>query len=518
MTGAPGRIDRRAFLGTLAVAAVASACGTGGTEGSTAPRPGTPARSSVGPSTPPSAAGPVTAPRPRRSLLDVRFAEAHRFHPVDLVAPAFVLVDLVVGEDVTGESWEELALPAPFVAVELEVAEPGDATLVAGLSSADRRSGVHLVLDPRRGEAELVVVVDGRTSSLARERVSLPDGPFTIGFVLCENRATGFARSADGAWRVLASERSALSSQLDLRDPRVLAGMGVRWGARSGTCRVTRVRAGLFGMTGLRDPHLVQHADGRPYIEDGRHFITWTCAGPGFFQQAHWGVFAFDPADPTAMEQVAQVYARRDGLLLGDHAGQLVRDGDRWLVANTSWGDFDGSGVHVRVTTSTADLLRGVHVLETERLALPTDLDTWDPSLTRIDGEWRWAFVESPSQSPFDFHPALARGDAADPFTALTRVGGDRGRHQTEGTVLARDADRWLLLASDGDAREYPVYDLALRRVGRLDAPYGTNIPHPQVLVDDDGRWLMVTFDDTNPFADQLGYGGHGDVVVLVEG
>ena len=48
-------------------------------------------------------------------------------------------------------------------------------------------------------------------------------------------------------------------------------------------------------------------------------------------------------------------------------------------------------------------------------------------------------------------------------------------------------------------------------------APYGSNIPHPQVLVDDDGRWLVVTFDGTNPFADRLGYGGHGDVVVLRE-
>jgi hypothetical protein len=511
----PERIDRRGFLGTLAAAAVVSACGTGNPAG---PGPGATSPPSAVPLTvPPSPAGSASALRPRRSLLDVRFAEAHRFHPVELVAPGFVLVDLVVGDEVAGESREEVALPAPFVGVEVEVADADDGVLVAGLASADRRTGVHLALDAVRGEAELVLVVDGRASSLARERASLPDGPFTVGFVLCENRATAFVRSATGAWQALASARSPIADRLDLRDPRTLATMGVHWGARSGACRVSRVRAGLFGMTGLRDPHLVQHADGSPYVEDGQHFITWTCAGPGFFQQAHWGVFAFDPAAPTAMEQVAQLYTRRDGLLLGDHAGQLVRDGDRWLVANTSWGDFDGSGVHVRATTSTADLLRGVHVLETTPVALPTSLDTWDPSLTRIDGAWRWAYVESPSQSPFDFHPALARTGAADPFAELIAVGADRGRHQTEGTVLVRDTDRWLLLASDGDAREYPVYDLGVRRVGLLDAPYGSNIPHPQVLTDDDGRWLMVTFDATNPFAARLGYGGHGDVVVLRE-
>ncbi|GAA4092710.1 twin-arginine translocation signal domain-containing protein [Nocardioides kongjuensis] len=515
MRSGPDRIDRRGFLGTLAVATVVSACGTGAPAG---PGPGpTSGPPNVPLTVPPSPAGTATAARPRRSLLDVRFAEAHRSHPVELVAPGFVLVDLVVGDRVAGESREEVALPAPFVGIEVEVDDPGDATLVAGLTSADRRTGVHVALDPHRGEAELVLVVEGRASSLASERVSLPGAAFTLGFVLCENRATAFVRSGKGGWQVLVSGRSGIADRLDLRDPRTLATMGAHWGARWGACRVSRVRAGLFGMTGLRDPHLVQHADGRPYVEGGRHFVTWTCAGPGFFQQAHWGVFALDPADPAAMEQVAQIYTRRDGLLLGDHAGQLVRDGDRWLVANTSWGDFDGSGVHVRATTSTADLLHGVHVIETTPVALPTDLDTWDPSLTRIDGAWQWAYVESPSQSPFDFHPALARTGAADPFTALTAVASDRGRHQTEGTVLVRDTDRWLLLASDGDAREYPVYDLRLRRVGRLAAPYGSNIPHPQVLVGDDGRWLMVTFDGTNPFADRLGYGGHGDVVVLRE-
>ena len=53
-------------------------------------------------------------------------------------------------------------------------------------------------------------------------------------------------------------------------------------------------------MAGLRDLHLVQHADGSPYTRDGRMFLTATCAGMGFFQQAHWAVFAFDPAELAA--------------------------------------------------------------------------------------------------------------------------------------------------------------------------------------------------------------------------
>ena len=107
-----------------------------------------------------------------------------------------------------------------------------------------------------------------------------------------------------------------------------------------------------------------------------------------------------------------------------------------------------------------------------------------------MDGRWFLGFVASRSQRPFDFHPALAS----------TAVG-----------------EGWWLLASDGDARDYPVFDLSMRPVGRLDAPYPTNIPHPQLLRRDDGSWLMVTFDGTQRAARTMGYGGHGDVVVMAE-
>ena len=118
-------------------------------------------------------------------------------------------------------------------------------------------------------------------------------------------------------------------------------------------------------MTGLRDPHLVQHADGTPYERDGRYFMTWTCAGLGFFQQAHWTVWSHDPSAPDDMRLEAQLFSRRDGLVVGDHAGQLVRDGDRWLVATSAWGDFRPGSIHVRHTETTDDLLSGVHLLET---------------------------------------------------------------------------------------------------------------------------------------------------------
>jgi hypothetical protein len=75
--------------------------------------------------------------------------------------------------------------------------------------------------------------------------------------------------------------------------------------------------------------------------------------------------------------------------------------------------------------------------------------------------------------------------------------------------------DDWWFLASDGTSRCYPVFDLQMRRKGRLDAPYETNIPHPQLVPLDDGTFLLVTFDGSQYAKKVMGYGGHGDVLIM---
>jgi hypothetical protein len=394
--------------------------------------------------------------------------------------------------------------------VEVEV-ERADGVVVAGLSTAE---GDRVLATYRAANRSVTIEVrtGGRTSVVRRATADLPER-FTLGFAVCENQVTVLARTSE--WKPLLTERDKVSALVDLRVPETLSRYSYTWGVRGGAAELGAVRAGVFGMTGLRDPHLVQHADGTPYIRDGKVYLTWTCAGLGFFQQAHWGVFTLDLADPTKLEQVAKLFSHRDGLLVGDHAGQLVRDCDRWHVAMSSWGDFDFNGVHVRHLTTPEDLLSGVHVLETEPTDLPTDVSSWDPGFTRIDGRWVLGFVESPSQDPFDFHPALSSTSADEPWKGLTKVGAADGLHQCEGPILARVEDRWWFLASDGDARHYPVFDLSMRRVGRLDAPYPTNIPHPQLLRLADGDWLMISFDGTQYAEKTMGYGGHGDVVIM---
>jgi hypothetical protein len=408
---------------------------------------------------------------------------------------------------------------APFAAVELEVRVSGSGTVLAGLAA---ESGDHVaaVYDGDRRRIAIEVRRNGRTHVLRRKKVSLPSR-FRMAVTVCENQVSVFTDTGGAAgWQPVLTERDRVAALVDLREPALLEQLSYAWGATATKLgsELGAVRAGLFGMTGLRDPHLVQHSDGRPYLRDGKAYLTFTCAGPGFFRQGHWGVFTLDLEDPTRVEQTAQIFARRDGFVLGDHAGQIVRDddNDRWFVANSSWGDFNHDGVHVRHTTTDVDILHGVHLLETRPTELPTTMSAWDPALTRIENRWHVAFAESPSQKPFAMHPAMARGPVGGDWgSGLERVGAAEEMRQCEGPILTAVDGAWWLLASDGERRCFPVFDLDMHQVGRLDAPYPSNIPHPQIVPLPDGGYLMVTFDGTPYAKRRLGYGTHGDVVIM---
>ncbi|WP_240340610.1 hypothetical protein [Nocardioides sp. SYSU D00038] len=237
---------------------------------------------------------------------------------------------------------------------------------------------------------------------------------------------------------------------------------------------------------------------------------------------AHLG-WTLDP-DTLALEHRSDLFFRRPDRsgVYGDHASHLVRDDDRWLVATSTWGDFDKERhprVGVTLARTAADLLTGTHVLDTEPLALPTDglasVGTWDPHLVRTDDGWLVGFVSA--RRFFQFHPALAGGPTLDDLRLLGAAG---DRRATEGTTLVRLDEGWRVLASDGrDGRRgqrerYPAFDLTMREVGALDAPYPTNLPWPTLLRHGEG-WLMVAFNGRPVGGRLVGYGSHGDVVVL---
>ncbi len=439
-------------------------------------------------------------------IFDLSLEIVDRFRPYALVAYGLE-VEAPASPGPNGMFRGEVGPVAPYVAIELRVS--GDAEdVAAGLTTED---GDHVLVRWSAATSRLWLSVrqGGRTRLLRRVTFEA-GGAFGLAYALCENQVTALVDTGDG-WRPLLTERAKVAALVDLRREDVLSRYSYAWSSTG----VDDARAGVFGMTGLRDPHLVQETDGTPYIRGGRAYLTWTCAGLGFFQQAHFTVWSLDPADPTDMRLEAQIFSRRDGLVLGDHAGQLVRSGDEWIVATSSWGDFEPGSIHVRHTTTTDDVLTGVHVLDTERSPMPTEHGSWDPALTRLDETWYVGFVESPSQDPFDFHPALASTTSGTWHDDLSLVAAADSLHQAEGPIIATvGGDTWLL-ASDGDDRNYPVFDLTGRRVGRLDAPYPTNIPHPQLLANPGGGWWMVTFDGTQFTEDVMGYGGHGDVVVL---
>ncbi len=92
---------------------------------------------------------------------------------------------------------------------------------------------------------------------------------------------------------------------------------------------------------------------------------------------------------------------------------------------------------------------------------------------------------------------------AAHPVTSSHRPPGGSGA--TSGA--------WRVPASDKHRRCYPVLDLDLREVGRLEAFYPTNIPWP-TLAALEGQSLLVGFNGA-PYGGRLvGYGSHGEVVL----
>lgn len=457
-------------------------------------------------------------------------ARRHRGHLEISGAPQFTLLRSDTGQ------------VAPYASVVVSIAEfsgdPDRDRVYAGLVR-DRGDWVMAWYDKATGTAGIDVSVDGTVQTLGSADAGMLTAPCRLAFSLTSTTVVAFVNNGndDSAFVPVVQER--LDDIVDLRRPGALAayrnGFGAR--SRSGTTELAGVEAGYFGELGLRDPHLVTHADGRPYIRDNKAYFTFTQAGLAFFETAHWGVWTID-LTTYQLTQTANLFFMREGLglVLGDHAGHLVRDerNDRWIITNSTWGDFTFEGVEINYTTvpTSTDPLHGVHVMHTKRLPLPLDelaamgeghVGQWDPHVVRIGARWYVAFVNA--REFFNFFPNLSRSPRGADFTDLHLVGSDTDKVETEGTVMQKVGDRWWLMASNGDNSppaiqgQYPVYDLHVRQIGTLDAPHPTNIPWPMMFPvptgDGRARWVVVTFEGTQFYESLLGYGTHGDIVVM---
>jgi hypothetical protein len=435
-----------------------------------------------------------------------RFEVVRRLRPVDLVAPGAIRVDTPSSATVP------LPAVAPYVAATTSVPDAGGLAL--------HLAGHRLEASGAGGSVSLSVTGGGTTRELRSRRFHRADDPTGLGLSLTGTHLTAWSLEA-AAW--VARARHDLREVLDTRDEAALADLRVELPAGGGV-------AGGFGQLGLRDVRFVTTDDGRPLRAAGSLWLTATSAGPGFFDTAHTSVWSLDPGT-LALAHSADLFFRRPDRpgVFGDHATHLVRTGDHWLAATSTWGDFETpttragrrtpAGLRVTLAESDADLLRGTHVLGTRELSLPTDgldsIATWDPHLVRRDGEWLVGFVSA--RRFFDFHPALAAGES---LAGLRLLGAATDRRATEGTTLVEVDGRMVVLASDGrgsrrgQRARFPVLDLGMADVGLLDAPYPTNLPWPSVARVDEG-WLMVTFDGRAAGGGLLGYGTHGDLVVM---
>lgn len=454
-------------------------------------------------------------------MLLPRFEVIARHRPVAVVGVPLVEAwydDTSGPQSNTGET----PLIAPFGAIEVVLdSAPGTTTLTLS-AAAGASLGVTLT-----GDAVSLSVSDGRGTSHHRSRrhgrTSAPPSRFALAL-------TGTQLSAltleEDSWVVRG--RVELAGRVDTRDVGWLSGLRSSWVS---TASVSGWSAGVFGQLGLRDVRLVTEADGTPFRDSGSALFTATSAGPGFFGTAHTSMWALD--QQGGIRHRADLFFQRVAGAggYGDHATHVVRDGDRWLVATSTWADFPAdkaarrdATVGITLSETAEDLTQGCHLLATRPLDVPTShpsVGVWDPHLVRTESdEWLVGYVSA--KKFFDFHPVLASGPSLDD---LTLRGAATDRRATEGTTIVRLGEAWRVLASDGRGNpkavrgRFTVFDLDLREIGALEAPYPTNIPWPSILAPDPERsgddWSLVTFDGTPTGGRATGYGTHGDVVIM---
>jgi hypothetical protein len=473
-------------------------------------------------------------------LLAARFVRAARRRPIDLVSPTSAV-------RLDGPGPHPLPQPAPYVAATVRLADHAAAGVGRSDAQLTLRSGDVALTAVWDGRATwLEATAGGRTTTHRSRRMARPkDRPRVLGLALTGTHVTVLTRGP-GSWTARARvDLRELRHPVDPRDEAWLAGLTVAVEGPTGT-----LRAGGFGQLGLRDIRLVSNADGSAYLPDDPHgpvLLTATSAGPGFFDTAHTSVWSLDRATLDLTHRADLFFRRPDRPgAYGDNAVHLLRDGDRWLVAASTWGAFDsaraGASVGATLATSTADLTTGRHLLDTEPLLLPTaglrSVGVWDPHLVRTADGWLVGYVSATRF--FSFHPVVAAGPS---LAALELRAAASDRTATEGTTLVRpfhahgpdgahgadglerpDGD-WLVLASDGRdnrrgrRRRYPVWDLDLRELGTLRAAYPSNIPWPTLVPDlpgPDGAagWLLLGFNGREVAGPLPGYGTHGDVVI----
>ena len=250
-----------------------------------------------------------------------------------------------------------------------------------------------------------------------------------------------------------------------------------------GSSSRTGAAAGGFGQLGLRDARFVTREDGRPVRDGDDLWLTCDVRGPRLLRHRPHQRLALRPdALESALRRPVLPRPDRPGVF-GDHATHLVRSGDGWLVATSTWGTSRrrraarvGVRGPVAVTLAesapTSSLARTSSTPSSCPCPSTGSLDRHlgpapRPARRRVAGRLRQrpALLRLP--------PGPGRRSAAGRPPLL---GAATDRTSTEGTTLLRVDGRMSVLASDGresrrGRRAGSRYDPAMREAGRSTPP-----------------------------------------------
>lgn len=376
----------------------------------------------------------------------------------------------------------------------------------AGLSAGD---GFSVVYDEGNGGRVIYyVIVGGAVATTGIAALTVP-GVIQVSAQIVQRQANVYYKIASGDWIWAATVD--LTSYFDPRTPALLAVLSpaitVIYQATTSVNRISLsgFQAGYAGYTyGLREIQKVSYEDGTPYIIDDWLYLTadqnYPCATSQQYQIATWGVYRLSLASLRAgaitLEQTGIIYSRRNGRVAMDQNGQLLYDRNlkAWRCWLPSWADWDTSGTtaggQLRAGTSTADLLHGVHIVDTAAMTLPgvgADNSSYDNWALLLSGTWYYAYTVGTYVSPGVYTFATYLTTSPDLVT-FTLVGSGPLGGNAEGTKLWKvNGTTYLAAGNRGATLPYNIYDLSVNLLGQLtvtdfNVPPVVVVPHPALV------------------------------------
>lgn len=250
----------------------------------------------------------------------------------------------------------------PYLCYEAEFTGLGS-TDGAGIEFCENNGAGRISVQYRDG-AIIVSTPDGKTASVPTEATGSP----SIRVQYTGRRFHIFVMGGDGSGYLE-------SFTCDMRN----ADTPVKWSwkvfvelSAGSSASLRRAESILSCGTGQADPQVVQHADGTPYIRDGRLFVCFTTRGFEQIPDSYQGVYSLDISSFELRLEGALFFGDGDGIMHGYHATKVVYDDRRqkFLVMTTTHG-----GTHSLAWCETSDdILHGMHYLECTELDFPHNL------------------------------------------------------------------------------------------------------------------------------------------------